>query len=213
MKFTVINVEQGTPEWLAARMGRVTGSRAKDVLAQGRTKGTEAVARRDYRIELLCERLTKKPAEQGFISKEMEWGTEQEPFARMAYEAQTGLIVRETGFLRADDVMVGASVDGDIDDFHGIVEIKCPKTATHLKWLTAGKIPDEHLPQITHNLWVSGAEYLEFISYDSRLPEHLQLFIRRIYADTLDMAAHESEVMAFLRELEAMERQLMPVAA
>jgi len=214
MNFTVINVQQGSDEWKAARSGRATGSRAKDILAKIKTG--EAAARRDYRTELLIERLTGLPSADGFVSADMKWGTEQEPYARMAYEAHTGLIVRETGFLQATDLMVGASVDGDVDGFAGIVEFKCPKSATHWNWLKAGVVPPEHIPQVTFNLWVSGAQWCDFATYDPRFPPHLQLMIRRVHRKDVDIAGVEREVLAFLAELERELEQaasMSPVAS
>lgn len=211
MKFTVLNLEQGSPEWKQARAGRMTGSRAKDVLAT--IKSGEAAARRDYRIALMLERLTGQPCDDFFVTKEMQWGTDQEPFARMAYEAHTGLIVRETGFLQCDEIMAGSSVDGDIDDFAGIVEYKCPKSATHWAWMKAGVVPPEHIPQITCNLWISGAEWADFASYDPRFPEPLRLFVRRVRRRDVDIAGFEAEAMKFLAEVEAEELQARSIAA
>lgn len=211
MKFTVLNLEQGSLEWKQARAGRMTGSRAKDVLAT--IKSGEAAARRDYRIALMLERLTGQPCDDFFVTKEMQWGTDQEPFARMAYEAHTGLIVRETGFLQCDEIMAGSSVDGDIDDFAGIVEYKCPKSATHWAWMKAGVVPPEHIPQITCNLWISGAEWADFASYDPRFPEPLRLFVRRVRRRDVDIAGFEAEAMKFLAEVEAEELQARSIAA
>lgn len=211
MKFTVLNLEQGSLEWKQARAGRMTGSRAKDVLAT--IKSGEAAARRDYRIALMLERLTGQPCDDFFVTKEMQWGTDQEPFARMAYEAHTGLIVRETGFLQCDEIMAGSSVDGDIDDFAGIVEYKCPKSATHWAWMKAGVVPPEHIPQITCNLWISGAEWADFASYDPRFPEPLRLFVRRVRRRDVDIAGFEAEAMKFLAEVEAEELQARSIVA
>lgn len=211
MKFTILDMPQGSPEWKMGRCGRMTGSRAKDVLAT--VKSGEAAARRDYRTALMLERLTGQPADDFFVTKEMQWGTDQEPFARMAYEAHTGLIVRETGFLQCDDIMAGASVDGDIDNFAGIVEYKCPKSATHWNWLRAGVLPSEHKPQITCNLWISGAEFCDFASYDPRFPDHLKLFVFRVYSKDLDIAGFEREAMLFLAEVDAEEAAARAVAA
>lgn len=211
MKFTILDMPQGSPEWKMGRCGRMTGSRAKDVLAT--VKSGEAAARRDYRTALMLERLTGQPADDFFVTKEMQWGTDQEPFARMAYEARTGLIVRETGFLQCDDIMAGASVDGDIDNFAGIVEYKCPKSATHWNWLRAGVLPAEHKPQITCNLWISGAEFCDFASYDPRFPDHLKLFVCRVYSKDLDIAGFEHDALLFLAEVDAEEAAARAVAA
>lgn len=206
MKFTIHDAPQGTPEWLAARAGRVTGSRAGDVLAK--IKSGEAAARRDYRVQLLAERLTGKPQEDGFTNAAMQWGTEQEPFARMAYEAKTGRLVQETGFLAVDDMAVGCSLDGDVESFKGILEFKCPKTSTHVDWLLSGVVPSKHVPQVTHNLWVTGADWCDFVSFDPRLPDNLQLFIVRVNRSDVDIEGYAKEVSAFLAELDVLEAQM-----
>jgi len=199
--FTIIDVPQGSPEWLAARCGLLTGSRAKDVLAT--IKSGEAAARRDYRMQLIAERLTGVPQESGFVSDAMRHGTETEPLARAAYEAVTGRLVEQTGFLRHNTHAMGCSLDGHLDDFEGIVEIKCPQTATHLGYLRANAVPANHLPQIRHNLLVTGASFCDFVSYDPRLPPDLALFWKRVYALDLDLAAYERAALAFLEEVDA----------
>ena len=206
MTFTIHTSPQGTPEWLQARAGCVTGSRASDVLAK--IKSGEAAARRDYRHQLLAERLTGRPEDSGFTNAAMQWGTEQEPFARMAYEAATGNMVRETGFIRLDAQPVGCSLDGDVDEFTGIIEIKCPKTSTHVSWMLAGKLPSQHVAQITHNLWVTGAKWCDFVSYDPRLPENMRLFIVRVTREELDLTGYATDLAQFIVELDELEQQL-----
>lgn len=199
MKFTISPAPQGSPEWLAARAGRATGSRANDIVAK--IKSGEAASRRDYRMELMIERLTGLPTPQGYYGPEMQWGNEQEPFARMAYEEATGNIVEESGFLSADNLMVGVSLDGSINKFEGITEFKCPKTATHVAYLKANVVPSTYIPQMTHELWVTDAQWCDFVSFDPRLPKHLQLFIIRLHRKDVDIAAYEREVLMFLAEL------------
>lgn len=160
---------QGTPEWREARAGKATGSMADCIVAKIKTG--EAAARRDYRVQVVTERLTCAPAEDGFVSKDMLWGTEHEPYARMAFEAETGELVQEAGFAYLPDVAAGCSVDGFVGD--GIFEAKCPKSATHIKYLMADKLPAEYVPQVTHNLWVTGAAFADFVSFDPRMPEDL----------------------------------------
>jgi hypothetical protein len=201
--FTECPDAQGTEGWLRARMGRVTGSKAKDVLAKIKTG--EAAARRDYRVALMLERLTGNPTAPGFISDEMKWGTAQEPFARMAYEARTGNIVSESGFLSCNDIAVGVSLDGAINGYQGIVEFKCPKSATHWGYIQVGKAPSDYLPQITHEMWVTGAEWCDFVSYDPRFPDNLQLFIVRVMRADVDIDGYAKEVAAFLSELDSEE--------
>lgn len=201
--FTECPDAQGTEGWLRARMGRVTGSKASDVLATIKTG--EAAARRDYRIALMLERLTGTPTAQGFVSEEMKWGTATEPLARMAYEARTGNIVSESGFLSCNDIAAGVSLDGAVNGYQGIVEFKCPKSATHWGYIQTGKAPSNYLPQITHEMWITGAEWCDFVSYDPRFPENLQLFIVRVMRADLDIAGYEKEVRKFLDELDAEE--------
>lgn len=210
-RFLISDAPQGTDAWLQARAGKATGSRAKDMLAK--IKSGEAAARRDYRIELVTERLTGRPAQRGFISPEMTWGTEQEPFARLEYEEITGHTVREAGFVYLPDLAAGCSVDGFVEDADdgaaGILEIKCPKSATHLGYvLDEPALPSEHRAQVTHNLWVTSAAFCDFVSFDPRLPEALQFFLFRVMRDELVIAAHEAEVRAFMAEVDAFTLKL-----
>lgn len=203
MRFNVIECAQKTPEWFAARAGRLTGSRAADMLAV--IKSGEAAARRDYRMQLVTERLTGQPQDDGgFVNAAMTRGVELEPKARLAYESLTGNVAGQTGFLAHLDYMAGCSLDAHVDNFAGIVEIKCPKSSTHLKyWRGKGEVPSEHLPQITHNLWVTGAEWCDFLSFDDRFPEDLQTFLVRVKRSDVHLDTYEKKALAFLAEVEA----------
>lgn len=201
MTFTICEAEQRSPEWFAARCGRVTGSRAKDLLAT--IKSGEAAARRDYRMQLVTERLTGQPQEDGYVNAAMQRGIDCEPLARAAYEALTGSLVRETGFLAHTEYRAGCSLDGHVDSFTGIVELKCPKSATHLGYIRQGCAPAEHLAQITHNLWLTGAAWCDFLSFDDRFPAPLQTFLIRITREQVDLLAYEKKLLAFLAEVEA----------
>jgi predicted phage-related endonuclease len=198
--FTIIEAEQRSPGWFTARLGRLTGSRAKDMLATIQ-KG-EAAARRDLRTQLVVERLTGQCQEDPYVNAVMEWGIDHEADAFAAYEAQSGNLVRRTGFLTHTDLMVGCSLDGDVEDFAGVVEIKCPKSATHYGYLKAQSVPANHLPQIHHNLWVTGASWCDFVSYDPRMPEGLRLFVRRVPRIDLDILAYEKCAQKFLTEVD-----------
>lgn len=201
---------QGTPEWRSARAGKATGSRASDILAKLRSGG-EAAGRRDYRVQLVAERLLGAPAEDNYVSKEMAWGTEQEPYARMAYEAATGAVVREAGFAYLSAIQAGCSVDGFIEDSkdgNGIFEAKCPKTATHVAYLLANRLPPEYEPQVRHNAWITGAAFVDFVSFDPRLPESLRLLVVRVYSNELNLVGYETELAVFLAEVDALEKQL-----
>lgn len=204
---------QGTPEWKADRAGKATGSRAADITA--RIKSGEAAARRNYRVQLVIERLSGQPAEDGFVSKEMLWGTEQEPFARMAYEIAVGSAVKEAGFAYLPDIAAGCSVDGFIEDQGrvGLFEAKCPLSATHIAYMLADRLPPDYEPQILHNLWVTDAAFADFVSFDPRLPENLQLFRVRVERDEKKIKEHADAVMAFLFEVDQLEQQLRKRAA
>ena len=199
MTFTTITAEQRSPEWKRARAGRVTGSRASDVLAMLKNGG-EAAARRDYRLQLVCERLTGEPQDSDFVNADMQRGIELEGEARGAYEAATGMLVTEVGFLAADDLLVGCSPDGLVDN--GIIELKVPRSATHLRNVRERVLPSDYLPQVTHNLWVTGAAFCDFVSYDPRFPEGLRLFRVRVQATDVDIEGYAAKVRAFLDEVE-----------
>jgi putative phage-type endonuclease len=195
MRFTVIDAPQRSEAWLQARVGRLTGTAASDMLMKPTTAGY-----RNLLIRLVTERLTQTPQEDPFTNDAMEWGTAHEDEARIAYELFTGLNVKESGFLAHTELMAGCSMDGHVDDYKGIVEIKCPyKTARHISTLRGG-VPTEYLPQITHNLWMSGAAWCDYVSYDPRLPERLRLSIRRITG--VDRDAYDAKVRTFLTEVD-----------
>lgn len=199
MTFRVIDEPQRSEAWFQARLGRLTGSVAADMLAKVKTG--EAAARRDLRMRLVCERLTNQPQENGYVNPAMQRGIELEPAAIAAYEAATGNLVRRTGFLAADGLMAGCSLDGDIDGFKVVLETKCPKSATHLGYLRAKTMPTEHVPQALHNCWVSGAEACDFVSFDDRFPAELALFIVRFTPTALQLTDYEMAAMAFLNEV------------
>ncbi len=191
---------QGSPEWLADRVGLATASRAGDIVAT--IKSGEAAARRDYRWELICEQLTGEAQPGGFISEAMQRGTDMEPIARAAYEVRTGSLVMEAGFARHDTIQAGASVDGQTNNWAGLVEIKCPKTATHIRYLRSEKIPSIYLPQIIHQAWITGARWVDFVSFDDRVPANLQLFHMGCHIEEDVIQDHEAAVVAFLSEVQ-----------
>lgn len=207
MNFTIHDCPQRSPEWFAARAGKLTGSKAAlvtDFLKTG-AKG-ESAKRRDYRLQLVCERLTGLPQEDGdgYVNDSMQRGIDLEPAAFAVYEALTGNLAHKSGFLSHLTLPVGCSLDGQIDSFTGILEIKCPKTATHLSyWRGPSVAPADYLPQITHNLWVTGAAWCDFLSFDDRLPAHLQTFLVRVKREDVDIAAYEAAAMKFLAEVDA----------
>lgn len=199
--FQIICDEQRTPEWHRARVGMVTGTDAKALLSRG--KGSEeSVGRRDLRAGLVAERLTGESQDEAFVTKEMQCGAELEPDAIAAYELATDCSVQPVGFIRHLDMPVGCSLDGHVNDFTGFVEVKCPKTATHFGYLRANRVPPDYLPQITHNLFVSGAQWCDFVSFDPRLPEQGRLFVKRIIRAEVDLAAYDLALRLFLGEVD-----------
>lgn len=200
MKYTVIDCEQRSDEWRKARAGRLTGSRAADAFAKVKSGGW-STSRRDAILTLALEQLTGQPEEEGFQGADMKRGLEKEPYIWAAYEARTGEIVEKSGFLVCDSIMAGCSLDGHIGNMVGILEGKAPKSATHLKYLRAGVVPDEYRPQCRHNLWVTGAEWCDFISWDDRFPPDMQLFIKRMTRTEAELPAYESDVTRFLAEV------------
>ena len=200
--------DQRTDDWYAARCGKATASRFKDAMA--RKKPTEAQAkkglpgdptqaRQDYLTELVVERLTGR-AIQKFTTAAMLWGTQQEFAARAAYEAHTGIEVEETGFVAHDTLYAGCSPDGLVD-WDGLIEIKCPyNSAVHIETLLGG-MPADHMPQVQGQMWITGRQWCDFVSYDPRMPEPLQLYVQRIPADPKAIADLAFGISAFLKEV------------
>lgn len=171
---------QGTEEWFAARRGKITASRLGDLMAT--TKSGPAASRKNYLAELVCERLTGTTQER-FESPAMRWGTETEPLARSAYEASTGRLVEEVGFIDHPDIpYFGCSPDGLVGDDGGI-EIKCPNTATHIEFLLNPKLPRDYHLQVQAALFCTGRNWWHFVSFDPRLPPNLQLTIVTVAPD------------------------------
>ena len=197
---TVVSVPQGSPEWLEARAGKVTASRIADVLAKVKTG--EAAGRRDYRAQLVAEILTGRPQESGFMTDAMRWGTEQEPYARAAYECQAGVLVDQVGMVLHPSIERGAASPDGLVDPDGLVEIKCPNTATHLDYLLDGTVPAKYQPQMLWQMACTGRDWCDFVSFDPRLPEDLQLFVVRFQRDQARIEAMEAEVQVFLAEVE-----------
>lgn len=203
LPFTLIDAEQRSAEWRRARAGRVTASRAGDFLA--RTKTGYSTSRKNYLTQLAAERLCGEPQDDGFVSPAMQRGTDLEPAAFAAYEALTGALVRRVGFLAHNDLPIGASPDGVIGDYAGIVELKVPLPVTHLGYLKAQTLPADYRPQVSHLLLVSGAAYCDFLSYCPNFTgdyAHLQTFLVRVKREDVDLATYEKELRAFLREVD-----------
>ena len=188
-------MEQRTEEWFAARCGKVTASKISDVLMD-----KEKAGHKNYKMELVVQRLTKK-VEESFITQSMQWGIDTEPQARMAYEAHTGSFVEEMGFIDHPTIEgFGCSPDGVVGE--GLIEIKCPNTATHIETVLENKAPSKYIPQMQCQMAVTGAKWCDFVSFDPRVPEDLQLFVVRVDRDQEYIDKMEVEVKKFLSEIE-----------
>lgn len=198
-------MEQRSDAWHQARLGKATASRIAAIIAKNKD-GKRAASRDNLAVELALERLTGQRQE-GFSNAAMAWGTETEPLARAAYEAHTGVLVEEVGFIDHPHIpMAGCSPDGLAAD--GLVEIKCPQPATHLKTLTAGKADSGYLPQMQWQMAVTGRAWCDFVSFDPRFPEKHQLFVCRVARDDLFIQTLEAEVLAFGYEVQAIVERL-----
>jgi hypothetical protein len=185
------------------RVGRLTASRVGAMLAK--TKSGPSAQRADLLWELVCERLTGESAERDFTpTRQMQRGIDMEVLAVAAFEAQTGSLVAPGGFMEREECLCGVSPDGIIDGVE-LLEVKCPTTKVMVGWHRLGpdEIPAQHLPQLTHALWVSGLPAVTLFGWDDRLPDGLQTFTRRLRRDDVDLDQHEVAVHAFLGEVNA----------
>lgn len=201
-------IEQGTPEWFAQRLGKVTASRIADIIAK--TKTGVSASRANYLAQLVAERLTGQAADT-FKSGAMKHGTETEPLARMAYEAETGNLVTEVAMIQHPKIeMSGASPDGLVDE-DGLVEIKCPNTATHINTLIGGKVPSQYISQMQWQMACTGRKWCDFVSFDPRMPTNMQLFIQRVERDESLIKEYESEIVQFLKEVDETVKKLIEI--
>ena len=196
---------QGSTEWFYQRMGKVTASRVADVIAK--TKTGYSTSRDNYMAQLVCERMTGKPAE-SFSNSAMQWGTDTEPFARAAYEATQGVMVEEVGFVRHPTIeWAGASPDGLVGD-DGCVEIKCPNTLTMIETLLSQKVPGKYITQMQFQMACTGRKWCDYVSFDPRMPAKAQMFVRRVDRDDEYIAEIEAEIVKFLAEVESQVQKL-----
>ena len=193
-------IEQRSPEWFAERCGKVTASKIADVMA--RTQKGWGASRSNYAAQLVCERLTGA-AEQGYSNAAMQWGTDWEPAAREAYGLHIGEFVEEVGFARHPSIeMSGASPDGLVGD-DGLVEIKCPNSATHIATLRGEPIADKYIKQMQWQMACTGRAWCDFASFDPRLPDAMQLHVQRVPRDDAMIAELEAAVTEFLADVAA----------
>jgi putative phage-type endonuclease len=196
-------MDQRSVEWHQARLGHATGSRASDILA-----GKDTQARKGYITQLVTERLTGQ-SQDFYTNSDMQRGIDVEPVARAAYQASHEL-VDEVGFIKHPTILwFGASPDGLVGS-DGLVEIKCPRSTTHLEYIQAKKPPAKYVPQMLAQLSCTGRKWVDFVSFDNRFPEHLQLFVVRFEPSAEELEKFESKVKEFLSEVNNLMEQLCP---
>lgn len=201
----LVNCDQGTAEWLQARCGKVTGSRIKDVLDMT-AKGKPGAKRDAYMIELVTERLTGS-AVQHYVNADMQRGTDLEPLARSSYEIEYDCSVDQYGFVLHPTIsLAGYSPDGLCD--RKLIEIKCPRATTHVKWMLGGVLPEEHEPQVSFGMCCCEADEADFLSFCPEMPENLQLWRVNVKRNQDRIEAINAEVRKFLAEVDEMHRRI-----
>ncbi len=201
-------MDQGSEEWFTIRIGKVTASRVADVIAK--TKTGYSASRDNYMAQLICERLTGLKGE-SFTNAAMQHGTDTEPLARAAYEALKDVLVDEVGFVPHPTIeMAGASPDGLVGE-DGLLEIKAPQTNTHIETLLSQSVPGKYNTQMQFQMACTGRQWCDFVSFDNRLPEMLQLFVTRVPRDEVFIRLIEAEIVQFIAELDDKINKLMKV--
>jgi len=199
----MIDVLQGSPEWIACRLGKVTSSRIGDIMSKGKS-GAPSASRKNYMFQLLLERLTGEMAEH-YVSAEMQRGIDKEQDAAEAYEIATYLIVEKCGFFESPSgLMEGSSPDRLVND-RGLIEIKNPNTATHIETIISGEIKKDYIYQMQHQMYCSERDWCDFVSYDDRCPANLRLFVKRVDRDKIMISEIMAEVKLFLSDLDELE--------
>ena len=198
-------MEQGSAEWIAARVGKVGASRVADII--DKTKSGPSASRATYMGQLIAERLTGKPMD-GFSSPAMQWGTDCEGAARAAYQFEIGALVERVGFIEHPKIiMSGASPDGYVGG-DGLLEIKCPNTATHIETLLGQSVPSKYVTQMSWQMACTGRAWCDFVSFDPRMPDSMSLFVKRVHRDDKLIAELENAVIVFIAELDDKVAQL-----
>ena len=194
-----MTIEQGSPEWFALRSGKVTASRVADILAK--TKTGPSASRQNYLIELALQRTTGI-IQESYTNAAMEWGTQTEPQARVAYEVNTNNFVDQVAFIDHPNIAwFGCSPDGLVSD-RGLVEIMCPNSATHWEYFKSKEPPKKYFIQMQAQMAVSGRDWCDFISFDPRMPDRSQLLIAQVPRDSEFILFMEAEIKQFLSEVE-----------
>jgi putative phage-type endonuclease len=194
----VLDFEQGSPEWHAYRCGKVTASRVADVIAK--TKTGWGASRANYAAQLVVERLTGTVAE-SYSNAAMQWGTDTEPRARLVYAMMTDAEVGQCGLIQHPTIPLScASPDGLIGD-DGLVEIKCPNSATHIETLLSETVPAKYVTQMQWQMACSDRAWCDFVSFDPRMPGEMQLFVSRVRRDDAVIKDLATQIETFLAEV------------
>lgn len=203
-----VDLEQGSREWLLARVGKCTGSRVSDAVWMLKSGGPSA-NRTNYQAELVTERLTGEPYPQ-YQTDDMRWGTETEPQARKAYTFETGYEIEQVGFVpHPRTAMAGSSPDGRIVGKNGLVQFKCPKTATHIRTILTGKIDPDYMKQMQFEMACEGRDWCDYVSFDPRCSIPMRLYIVRVQRDEGMIAELEEGVSKFLQEVDEQVAKLV----
>lgn len=200
----IYDMEQGTPEWLELRLGKLTASKFSHVVSKGRGSAPSKT-RESYMYQLIAEKLTGEP-QSSFKSSAMEWGNYCEPAARAAYELANDVDVIECAFIERDE-NIGVSPDGLVGD-DGLLEIKCPNSVTQIKRFLSGEFPTEYKAQVQGQLWVSGRDWCDFVSYDPRIEGEASYFEIRVNRDEEYIQELEKQCELFIQDMVAILKQL-----
>jgi hypothetical protein len=211
MSYIIHNVEQRSAEWKALRLGKLTGSAASDMMTKIKTG--ESAARRKLRVRLALERLTGRSQESDFLNASMQHGIDTEPMAVCEYEARSGTILEPVGFAELEGLMAGCSPDSFLLDRKGTVSIKCPDSSTHYEYVKSKRIPHDYYWQNVHEMWLLDAEFVDFVSFDDRFPEHLQYLCIRHERDDKVIAEYDAEARRFLAEVSIDVQQMKELTA
>lgn len=192
---------QRTPEWYMGRCGKITASSMYKVMASKNT-----AVYKNYLMEIALEQLTNRPTE-SYTNPAMQWGVDNEPLARMAYELHTGNTLKQVGMIQHETLLVGASPDDEVNE-DGLAEYKCPNTATHINTLMTEKVPTEYVYQMQTQMWIDKKVWCDFVSYDPRLIGKAQLFIKRVNRDDAMIAKIEQRCIEFLDEVNQIVKRI-----
>lgn len=211
-RFAVIDCEQRSPDWYAARCGRLTGTGAVQMLAKTQS-GAVASSRKNLRAKLVLERVTGKTQEDDYVSRDMQRGIDLESEAFGEFEALTGVILHRCGFLSMGEDF-GCSLDGYLGDFEELASIKCPNDANHMAYWIGGKsIPKDYYEQCRHEMWITGAKRHHFLSYNPNFPQKLRVYFRTVDLNEFNLAEYEAEANKFMAEVRSDAEKIMRLVA